>query len=56
MENIYIKEANSEVLVVLHKHCNTQLETIEEAAKILQREALRLQGQAGTHRYDRFLS
>lgn len=54
-EAVYIKEANSEVLVVIHKHCNTRLETLEEAAKVIQREVLRLQTEP-TPRYDRFLS
>ena len=43
MESVYIKEANSEVLVVLHKNCGTKLETLQEAAKVIQREVLRLE-------------
>lgn len=52
-EYVYVKEANSEVLVVLAKNYNSQLEAIQEAAKALQREALRLESSNHTPRYDR---
>lgn len=43
MEQVYIQEANSEILVMLDKHFSTRLSALEEAAKILAREVLREQ-------------
>ncbi len=51
MESTYVKEANSEVLVILGRNYNTKLEAVQAAARELQREVLRLEHQPKS--YDR---
>lgn len=41
MEQVYVKEANSEVLVCIDRNMGDRYHAIEEAMKILQRELLR---------------
>jgi hypothetical protein len=41
MNQVYIREARSEVVVLLDKHMPDRLTAIEEASKILQREVIR---------------
>jgi len=41
MEQIYVKEARSEILICLNRHMPDRLTALEEAAKVLQREVLR---------------
>lgn len=41
MEQIYVQEARSEILICLNRHMSDRLSALEEAAKALQREVLR---------------
>lgn len=41
MEQVHVKEVNSEVLVFLDKHMGDKLNALREAAKIIQREIIR---------------
>lgn len=41
MEQVHIREANSEILIFLDRHYSTKLSALEEAAKVLQREVIR---------------
>lgn len=40
MEQIYVQEARSEILICLDRHMSDRLSALEEAAKALQREVL----------------
>lgn len=42
MEQVYIKESNSEVLICIDRNMGDKEHALEEAAKILQRELLRV--------------
>lgn len=41
MEQIHVREANSEVLIFIDKNMGDRINAMEEAVKILQREILR---------------
>ncbi len=41
MEQVYVREANSEVLVCIDKNMGDRLHALEEAGKIILRETLR---------------
>lgn len=41
MEQLHVKETNSEILIFLDKNYPTKLSALEEGARILQREVIR---------------
>lgn len=41
MEEVHIKESNSEILIFLDYNCSTRLNALEEGMKALAREVLR---------------
>lgn len=41
MEQVHVREANSEVLVFIDRNMGNRLNALREAAKIIQREVLR---------------
>lgn len=43
MEQVYVKEAYSEVLILIDRNMGDRLHALEEAVRILQREVIREQ-------------
>lgn len=41
MEQVYVRESNSEVLVLIDRNMGDRLNALREAGKIIQREVLR---------------
>lgn len=41
MEQVYVKEANSEVLILIDRNMGDKINALEEASRILSREIIR---------------
>ncbi len=52
MEQVYVREANSEVLIYIGNNVGDRLTALREASKILQREVIRAESQGHTHRFN----
>ncbi len=50
MEQVQVREANSEVLIFLDKFPGDRLNALKEASKILQREVLRVESNSNIFR------
>lgn len=49
MDQIHVREGNSEVLVYIDRYLPTKLLALQEAAKILQREIIRVASSDNNH-------
>lgn len=51
MEQVYVREANGEVLVILDKHVGDRINALKEASKIILREVIREENKPQSHKY-----
>ncbi len=52
MEQVHVKEANSEVLVFLDRNMGDKLNALREAARVVQREIIRVESGSANRNYD----